>query len=152
MYARRRSPSAHPPLLMFRIDRPIAPISSSLVLYRVPLSGSLTLAKRSQSHGLIFGEYGGCSRNFHYQRRNRSVTAAVWLLALPWRMVGFCTTKCHFLLSSCDYDLFAKVKEPLRGIRYNTRDELIHSIEWSIQNINKEGRSDGVWCLPNVWQ
>ena len=32
---------------MFRIDRPIARISSSLVLYRVPFSGSFTLAKRS---------------------------------------------------------------------------------------------------------
>ena len=33
------------------------------------------------------------------QRRNRSVTAAVWLSALSWRMMGFCTTKCRrFLL------------------------------------------------------
>ena len=28
-----------------------------------------------------------------------------------------------FLLSPCDYDLFSKVKEPLRGTRYNTRDQ-----------------------------
>ncbi|KAJ4441893.1 hypothetical protein ANN_11753 [Periplaneta americana] len=27
-----------------------------------------------------------------------------------------------------DYNLFTKVKEPLRGIRYNTRDELIHAL------------------------
>ena len=32
-----------------------------------------------------------------------------------------------FILSPCDYDLFAKVNEPLRGTRYNTRDELTHT-------------------------
>ncbi|KAJ4436308.1 hypothetical protein ANN_18939 [Periplaneta americana] len=31
-------------------------------------------------------------------------------------------------MSSCDYDLFTKVKEPLRGTQYNTRDELIRAI------------------------
>ena len=31
----------------------------------------------------------------HCQRRKTSVTAAaVWFLALSWRMMGFCTTKC----------------------------------------------------------
>ena len=47
MFGRRRTPLARPPLLMFRIDRPIARVSSSLVLYRVPRSGSFILAKRS---------------------------------------------------------------------------------------------------------
>jgi hypothetical protein len=28
-------------------------------------------------------------------------------------------------ISPCDYDLFAKMKEPLRGTRYNTREEII---------------------------
>ena len=71
---------------------------------------------------LISGEDGGCSRILHYQRRKRSVTAAVWLLALSWRMMGFCTSKFrHFILSTRDYDLFAKVKEWLLGTRYNTR-------------------------------
>ena len=45
-------------------------------------------------------------------------------------------------MSPCDYDLFAKVKEPLRGTRYNTRDELIRAIGRSIRNINKDGRTD----------
>ena len=35
-----RKPSARPSLLMFGIDRPIARISSSLVLYRLPRNGS----------------------------------------------------------------------------------------------------------------
>ena len=41
-----------PYLFMFHIDRPIARISSSLVLDRVPRSCSFTLAKRSYSNGL----------------------------------------------------------------------------------------------------
>ncbi|KAJ4447407.1 hypothetical protein ANN_09414 [Periplaneta americana] len=47
-------------------------------------------------------------------------------------------------MSPCEYDLFAKVKEPLRGTRYNTRDQLIHAKWRSIRNINKDGRADGV--------
>ena len=67
--------------------------------------------------------------------------------------MGFCTTKRRrFLMSLCDYDLFAKVKEPLRGTQYNTRDELIRAMGRSIWNINKYGRADGVRRLPNIWK
>ncbi|KAJ4439571.1 hypothetical protein ANN_07698 [Periplaneta americana] len=55
-------------------------------------------------------------------------------------------------MSPCDYDLFTKVKEPLRGTRYNTRDEFIHAVGRSIRNINKDGRIDCVRRLPNIWQ
>ena len=55
-------------------------------------------------------------------------------------------------MSPCNYDIFAKAKEPLRGTRYNTRDEIIHAIGRSIQNINKDGQADGVWRVPNIWQ
>ena len=51
-----------------------------------------------------------------------------------------------------DYGLFAKVKEPLRGIRYNTRHKFIRDIWRSIRNINKDGRADCVRRLPNTWQ
>ena len=37
---------------------------------------------------VISGEYGGCSRILHCQRHKRSMTAAVRLLALSWRMMG----------------------------------------------------------------
>ena len=43
-------------------------------------------------------------------------------------------------MSPSDYYLFAKVKEPQRGSRYNTRDELIRAIRRLIRNINKDGR------------
>ena len=55
-------------------------------------------------------------------------------------------------MSPCDYDLFAKVKELLRGTRYHTRYEFIHAVGRSIRNINKDGYADGVQRLPNIWQ
>ena len=82
------TPSARPLLLMFHTDRIITQINSSLDLYRVLRSGTFTLAKKSWSHGLISVEYGGCSWISHCQRRKRSVSAAVWLLALSWKRWG----------------------------------------------------------------
>ena len=49
-------------------------------------------------------------------------------------------------MSPCDYDLFAKVKEPLRGTRYNTG----HAIGRSFRNISNDGRADGVRPLRNT--
>ena len=82
----------------------------------------------------------------HCQQRKSSVTVAmVWRLALSWKMIGFCTTKCHhFLLSPCDYDLFAKIKEQLWGPRYNARDELIRAMGRTIGLSTKMERADGV--------
>ena len=48
------------------------------------------------------------------------------------------------IMSPFDYDLFAKVKEPLRGARYNTRNKLLHAIGRSIRNINIDGLTDGI--------
>ena len=47
-------------------------------------------------------------------------------------------------VSPYDYDLFVKVKEPLQGTRYDTRDELIRALGQSIRNIDKDGGADGV--------
>ena len=55
-------------------------------------------------------------------------------------------------MSPCDYDLFTKVKEPLRGTRYNTRDEFIHAIGRSVRNISNDGHADGVRRLPKISQ
>jgi hypothetical protein len=44
-------------------------------------------------------------------------------------------------MSPCDYDLFAKMKEPLRGTRYNTREEIIRVVERSLLDINRSGRA-----------
>ena len=54
-------------------------------------------------------------------------------------------------MSPCPYDLFAKLKEPLRVTRYNTRHELTRAIGRWIRNI-KGGRDDCKRRLPNIWQ
>jgi histone-lysine N-methyltransferase SETMAR len=55
-------------------------------------------------------------------------------------------------MSPRDYDLFAKMKEPLRGTRYSTTEEIIHAVGRSLLDINRSGRSDGVPRLPQIWQ
>jgi hypothetical protein len=55
-------------------------------------------------------------------------------------------------MSPCDYDLFTKMKEPLRGIRYNTREAIIRAVGRSLLDINRSGRADGVRRLPQIWQ
>ena len=55
-------------------------------------------------------------------------------------------------MSPCDYDLFAKKKEPLRGIRCNTREATVRAVGRSLLEINKSGRADGVQRLSHIWQ
>ena len=64
----------------------------------------------------------------------------------------FCNIHRTHPMSSCNYDLFAKVKEPLRGTQYKTRDELIRTTGLSIGNINKEGRTDNILRVRNIWR
>jgi hypothetical protein len=52
----------------------------------------------------------------------------------------------------CNYDLFTRMKEPPRGTRYNTREEIIHAVGRSLLDINRSGCADGVQCLPQIWQ
>ena len=82
----------------------------------------------------------------------RSYTSAAVQTSCPAGNGGFWNIRRTHPMSPCDYDLFVKVKEPLRGTRYNTRDELIHAIGLSIRNINKDRRADSVRRLPNIWQ
>ncbi|PNF20120.1 hypothetical protein B7P43_G04750, partial [Cryptotermes secundus] len=60
--------------------------------------------------------------------------------------------QCSADMSLCYYDLFAKMKEPLQGTRYNTREEIICAVGRSLLNIDRSGRTDGVRRLPQIWQ
>ena len=130
---------------MFRIDRPIARISSFLVLYRVPRSGSFTLEKRSKSHGIISGEYGGCSRIFHCQRCKRFLTAvSVKILAFSWRIMGFCTTKCRSFFLSLDEGCAAgtcscrqRLPSALEVQRCAILPHQWHSPQWTAQCVGR---------------
>ena len=53
-------------------------------------------------------------------------------------------------VSLWDYDLFAIVKEPLPGTRYNIRDELIRAIGRSKRNVYTDGGTDDVRHLPKI--
>ena len=98
MFGRHHTPSAHPSLLMFHIDCPIAWISPSLVLYR---SLAVVLLLWWRDHNRM-DSYWVSMVNVSQPpiaSGTRSLTAAVWLLELLWRMMRFCTTKSMWLRS-----------------------------------------------------
>ena len=74
----------------------------------------------------------------------RRHTAAVTDLLCRWQRDILEHSPCSPDMCLCDYNVSAKAKEPLRGIRYNTRNEFIHDIWRLIRNINKYGRADSV--------
>ena len=135
---------------MFHIDSHIARISSSLVLYRVPHGGPFTLAKRSLSHGLRRKRHLMAQNPIILHDNARSYTAAVMDLLRRWKWEILEQPPHSPDIGPCDYDLFAKVKKPLRGTRYNPRYALIRAIGRSIRSINKDGCADAVRRLPNI--
>ena len=144
MFERHRTLSVRPSLLMFRIDRAIAQISSSVVLYRVPRSGSFTLAKRSKSNGLR-------RKRLHLVVQKpiilndsaRSHTAAaVTDLLRRWQWEFLEHPPYSPDKSSCDCDFFVKVKEPLRGTRYK---RYCYMCYWAVNTENQQ-RWTRWWC------
>ena len=131
----------------------MARISSSLVLYRVPRSGSFTLAKRLQWRGLRRKRRHSVVQNpiiFHDNASCHTTAVKDLLRCWQWEILEHPTYSPD--MSPRDYDFFARLKEPLRGTRYNTRDERIRALGRSMRNINNDGRADGVRRLPNIWQ
>jgi hypothetical protein len=51
-----------------------------------------------------------------------------------------------------DYGLFPKLKEPLRGVRYDDLNELYASVNAVIRDINKGCLGTGVRDLPKGWE
>ena len=66
--------------------------------------------------------------------------------------MGLCITKyCHLLLSPCNYHFFAKVKEPLRGTQYITRDynlSMLYSALYFTAAHSAEGRPASLTVRP----
>jgi len=44
------------------------------------------------------------------------------------------------------------MKEPLRGIRFRTVPEILHTVDRSIRTINTTGAAKGILRLPHRWQ
>lgn len=55
-------------------------------------------------------------------------------------------------LSPPDYDLFPKLKEPLRGVRYDDLNELYVAVNAVVRDINKGCLATGVRDLPKRWE
>ena len=74
----------------------------------------------------------------HDNARSHTATAVTDLLRRwKWGILGHPSYSPD--MRPCDNNLFAKAKEPLRGTRYNTRDELIRAIGRPMQIINNDG-------------
>lgn len=55
-------------------------------------------------------------------------------------------------LSPCDYHLFPKMKEPIRGVRFETVDEITGAVLEQLKTLQKNGLDGGVPRLPHRWQ
>ena len=55
-------------------------------------------------------------------------------------------------LSPCDFHLFAALKEPLRGQRFASVDDINEAVSAQLKNMQKSGLGNGVPKLPRRWQ
>jgi len=55
-------------------------------------------------------------------------------------------------LSPCDFDLFPKMKEPVRGIRFRTVPEILQAVDGSIRTINTTDAAKDILWLLHYWQ
>ena len=58
---------------------------------------------------------------------------------------------CSSDMSSPDFDLFPKLKKPLRGKRFSSIEEVFNEVTRVIRHINKEGVLTGIQDLPKRW-
>jgi hypothetical protein len=54
-------------------------------------------------------------------------------------------------LSPPDFDLFPKLKKPLRGKRFRSIEEVSNEVTLIIRRINNEGVQTGAQDLPKSW-
>ena len=54
-------------------------------------------------------------------------------------------------LSPPDFDLFPKLKEPLRGVRYDSLDELERAMNAEARRIYFSCLATGIEALPSRW-
>ena len=55
-------------------------------------------------------------------------------------------------LSPCDFDLIPKLKAPLRGHRFRTRDDIAIAVRRLIMTDFSHCEADGILRLPHRWQ
>ena len=55
-------------------------------------------------------------------------------------------------LNPCDYDVFNKIKNPIRGKRFNNASDLEEAVEESIRDANENNKLQGGIKLPYRWR
>jgi hypothetical protein len=50
-----------------------------------------------------------------------------------------------------DFDLFPKLKEPIRGHRFPSLEEVSAAVTRAIRGLNKSGTLNGITNLPKRW-
>lgn len=54
-------------------------------------------------------------------------------------------------MSPPDFDLFPKLKQPMRGHRYSSLEELSAAVTQAVRQMNKDGVLDGIAKLSTRW-
>ena len=54
-------------------------------------------------------------------------------------------------MSPPDFDLFPKLKEPMRGHRFSSLEEVSAAVTRTIRGMNKSGTLNGIENLPKRW-
>jgi histone-lysine N-methyltransferase SETMAR len=54
-------------------------------------------------------------------------------------------------MSPSDFDLFPKLKEPIRGHRFSSLEEVSAAVTRAIRELNKSGTLNGITNLPKRW-
>ena len=54
-------------------------------------------------------------------------------------------------MSPPDFDLFPKLKEPMRGHRFSSLEEVSAAVTRAIRGLNKSGTLNGIENLPKRW-
>jgi hypothetical protein len=54
-------------------------------------------------------------------------------------------------MSPPDFDLFPKLKEPVRGHHFSSLDDVSAAVTWAIAGLNKNGTLNGIANLPRRW-
>ena len=55
-------------------------------------------------------------------------------------------------MSPCDFDLFAKMKLPLRGVPFRTRQAIMAAVEQSVRRLAQQDAVDAIRRLTDVWR
>ncbi|GFW32809.1 uncharacterized protein TNCV_1773781 [Trichonephila clavipes] len=81
-------------------------------------------------------------------------------LVATFETTGLCAEKLEHPpytsnISPCDFDLISKIKKPIRGRRFATRDDFANAVRQQVTRFTQgaaNAEADGIQCLPHRWQ